>query len=124
MAVFTADLTNLVADQVNKSIHQVDEDTWIVDLGSQEDAVVLTLTTAQAVKLGFLSDLDFTDYQEAAWDYLLSVIEQDEMNYVEYYTSVQESMIDLYGDDFDMEAFGSELNQATKELKGYLRSRI
>lgn len=126
MAVFSADLTNLLTDEVNKSIIQLDEDTWLVDIGGQEAAAVLTVTTAQAIKLGFLypQPLNEADYEEAAWDYLLGVIEQEEMNYVEYYSSVQDSMIDLYGDNFDMEDFGKELDKATKELKEYLRNRI
>lgn len=126
MAVFSADLTNLVTDEVNKSIIQLDEDTWLVDIGGPEAAAVLTVTTAQAIKLGFLESqgLSDTDYEEAAWDYLLGVIEQDEMNYIEYRSDVQDSMIDLYGEDFDMEAFGNELDKATKELKSYLRNRI
>lgn len=123
MAVFTADLSKFNTDEVNKSIHQVNEDTWIVDLGTSEDAVVLTLTTAQAVRLGLLNNdpVEVISYVAAARDYLLGVIEQDEMNYMEYYPSVKENMLDLYGEDFDMESFGSELDKATKELKQYLR---
>lgn len=126
MAVFSADLTNLVTDEVNKSIIQLDEDTWLVDIGGPEAAAVLTVTTAQAIKLGFLESqgLNDTDYEEAAWDYLLGVIEQDEMNYAEYRFDVQDSMIDLYGEDFDIEVFSNELDKATKELKSYLRNRI
>ena len=126
MAVFSADLTNLVTDEVNKSIIQLDEDTWLVDIGGPEAAAVLTVTTAQAIKLGFLESqgLSDTDYEEAAWDYLLGVIEQDEMNYAEYRFDVQDSMIDLYGEDFDIEVFSNELDKATKELKSYLRNRI
>lgn len=123
MAVFSADLTNLATDEVNKSIIQLDEDTWLVDIGGSESAAVLTVTTAQATKLGFLG-LGDNDYEKAAWNYLLGVIEQDEMNYAEYWFDVQDSMIDLYGEDFNMEAFGDELDKATKELKSYLRNRI
>lgn len=126
MAVFSADLTNLVTDEVNKSIIQLDEDTWLVDIGGPEAAAVLTLTTAQAIKLGFLEteDLDEVDYEECAWDYLLGIVEQDEFNYSEYQSDIQESLIDRYGGDFDMDTFSNQLDKATKELKEYIISRI
>ncbi len=123
MAMFSIDLSK--AQNVNLTVNQIDEDQWIVDIGTVDSAAVFTLSTQQVVQLGLitLSD-DFIDYRTAAYDYLLGVVEQDEMNYVEYYSDVEFNMKDLYGQEFDMEEFGSELDAATKDLKAYLRNKL
>ncbi len=123
MAMFSIDLSK--AQNVNLTVNQIDEDQWIVDIGTVDSAAVFTLSTQQVVQLGLitLSD-DFIDYRTAAYDYLLGIVEQDEQNYVEYYSDVEFNMKDLYGQDFDMEEFGSELDAATKDLKAYLRNKL
>jgi len=123
MAMFSIDLSK--AQNVNLTVNQIDEDQWIVDIGTVDSAAVFTLSTQQVVQLGLidLSD-DFIDYRTAAYDYLLGIVEQDEQNYVEYYSDVELNMKDLYGQDFDMEEFGSELDAATKDLKSYLRVKL
>ncbi len=123
MAMFSIDLSK--AQNVNLTVNQIDEDQWIVDIGTVDSAAVFTLSTQQVVQLGLitLSD-DFIDYRTAAYDYLLGIVEQDEQNYVEYYSDVEFNMKDLYGQEFDMEEFGSELDAATKDLKAYLRNKL
>ena len=125
MANFSVDFSQ--SNDVNMSIFQVDEDQWIVDIGTSSSAAVIRLSTEQVERLGLIPVIapeDIYDYQAAAWEYLLGVIEQDEMNYVEYYSDVAYNLKDQYGQDFDMEEFGNCLDAATKDLKALVLSKL
>lgn len=123
MAMFSIDLSK--SRDVNLTVNQIDEDEWIVDIGSPSAGAVLTLNTQQVVNLGLISPVedDPFDYNDAAWQYLLGVIEADENFYTQSYHQVVISMEDLYGADFDMDKFADALDDATKELKSYIRGK-
>lgn len=123
MANFSVDFSQ--SNDVNMSIFQVDEDQWIVDIGTPSSAAVIRLSTEQVERLGLIPEvIDEIDYENAAWEYLLGVIEQDEMNYVEYYSDVTYNLKDQYGESFDMETFGRSLDRATQDLKSLIVSKL
>jgi hypothetical protein len=124
MANFSVDFSQ--SQNVNLSVFQVEEDQWILDIGTPASAAVIRLSTQQVQDLGLIPviDVEEFDYENAAWEYLLGVIEQDEMNYVEYYSDVTYNLKDQYGGDFDMEAFGQFLDRATQDLKSLIVSKL
>lgn len=121
MATFSIDFSE--SENVNLTVTQMAEDLWMVDIGGAQDAAVILLSTNQVYRLGLISEVDEDeiDYVEAAWDYLLSVIEQDEINFSEYYARMNDDFVDLYGPDFNMPVFCNQLDIATEQLKSYLR---